>query len=78
MNSDFYIENALPVGLVPFLEFFPGGHRFIQDNDPKHRSKRTQAFMGFYMTIWYVKYCDQIMSTVYMYVIKIQGILVPA
>ena len=77
MNSDFYLENALPVGLVPFLEFFPDGHRFIQDNDPKHRSKRTHAFhMGFYMTIWYVKYCDQIMSTVY--VIKILGILVPA
>ena len=45
MNSDFYIENALPVGLVPFLEFFPDGHRFIQDNDPKHRSKRTHAFV---------------------------------
>ena len=45
MNSDFYIENVLRVGLVPFLEFFPEGHRFVQDNDPKHRSKRTQAFM---------------------------------
>ena len=45
MNSDFYIENVLPVGLMPFLEFFPDGHRFIQDNDPKQRSKRTQAFM---------------------------------
>ena len=47
MDSEFYVECVLRTGLVPFIEiFFPEGHRFIQDNDPKHRSKRAKDFMA--------------------------------
>lgn len=46
MDSEFYVESVLRTGLLPFIQnFFPSGHRFIQDNDPKHRSKRAKTFM---------------------------------
>ena len=33
--------------LVPFLQqTYPDGHRFVQDNDPKHSSCRVQGFFS--------------------------------
>ena len=46
MKSDFYQETILNDNLKPFLEaHYPDGHRFMQDNDPKHTSKSTKEFM---------------------------------
>ena len=39
MRKEFYIE-ILKNGLLPFInKVYPDGHRFQQDNDPKHKSK---------------------------------------
>ena len=47
MDSECYIEYVLRTGLVPFIEnFFPEGHRCIQEIDPKHGSKRAKDFMA--------------------------------
>lgn len=45
MDSEFY-QQMLKEHLIPFVqENFPDGYRFQQDNDPKHVSRSTRAFM---------------------------------
>ena len=46
MNADFLTENILGDTFLPFIRrTFPNGHRFQQDNDPKHTSRRAKQFM---------------------------------
>ena len=46
MDAEFYTENILKDTLLPFVRSgFPEGHSFIQDNDPKHKSKKAKQFM---------------------------------
>ena len=43
MDADLFC-NVLETTLVPFIRNKLPDHRFMQDNDPKHMSRRTQAF----------------------------------
>ena len=63
LRKEFFVENILKNTLLPFIKStFPDGHRFQQDNDPKHKSKLAQSFMednGInWWNIWPSESCD--------------------
>ena len=47
MDSQYYVEKILQGTLLPFIEktFPDGNYRFMQDNDPKHRSNLAMNFV---------------------------------
>ena len=53
MNADMYVQ-ILEDCLLPFLQrTYPDGHRFMQDNDPKHTSRRAQEFFSQHGINWW-------------------------
>ena len=53
MDAAFYIR-ILESNLVPFISaHFPSGHRFIQDNDPKHASRTAKDFFAARSINWW-------------------------
>lgn len=46
-------EQVLQQSLLPFLqEYYPDGHRLMQNNDPKHTSKHIRRFFASEINWW--------------------------
>ena len=53
MDTNGYVS-ILQLILLPFLQnVYPDGHRFMQDNDPTHTSKRALAFFEQHGVNWW-------------------------
>lgn len=53
MNAPLFVQ-ILERTLLPFLqERLPDGHRFMQDNDPKHTSRCAQEFFDVHEVNWW-------------------------
>lgn len=53
MDANMYIQ-ILERTLLPFIaRKFAGGHRFMQDNDPKHTSQVAQSFFSEHGINWW-------------------------
>ena len=45
MNAELFVD-ILDKTLLPFIErVYPEGHKFMQDNDPKHSSNMTKEWL---------------------------------
>ena len=52
-DAQVYVD-VLKRTVLPFIkDRFPGGHRFVQDNDPKHKSNYTRAFFEQHGINWW-------------------------
>ena len=53
MDAKLYVE-ILQSTLLPFIaEKYPRGHRFMQDNDPKHTSRLARSFFEHNSVNWW-------------------------
>lgn len=53
MNAEMYTD-ILAQCLVPFIQrVYPAGHRFMQDNDPKHTSRHAREFFAKHNINWW-------------------------
>ena len=53
MKSEFFVESIMKDTLEPFVrEVFPEGHRFQQDNDPKHTSTLAKDYYATSIINW--------------------------
>ena len=53
MKQELFVE-ILKTALVPSINtLFPGGHRSMMDNDPKHTSRYAQAWMAENQINWW-------------------------
>jgi transposase len=53
MDASMYTR-ILKTYLIPFIrDVYPTGHRFMQDNDPKHTSRRAQEFFEEHSINWW-------------------------
>jgi transposase len=54
MDAEFFIEGVLKPHLEPFIrKVFPDHHRFMQDNDPKHTSRKAKAYYESSIVNWW-------------------------